>query len=69
MTSDSKLRIGKYEYNLCKDKQEKVYLYRYDVDYGIGIKIKFNDEDNNLKETLTNILKKQYIDRILMSKG
>lgn len=67
MTDDRKMQIGKYEYILCKDKEGKEYLYRYDVDYGIGIKIKFSNEDCDSKNILINMLKKQYIDEILMS--
>lgn len=67
MTCDNKVKIGQYEYNLCKDENNNVYLYRYNTDYGIGIKIKFSDEKNETKNILKEMLKKQFIDEFFMN--
>lgn len=65
MPDNKKVYIGEYEYSIMKDEEKKEYLYRYDVDYGVGIKLKFSDElEEDTKDLLKNMLKKQYIDRI-----
>lgn len=69
MNDNNKIKIGQYEYTLCIDEKEKIYLYRYDIDYRIGIKIKFSDEYNDSKNTLKDMLKKQFIDDFFMNKN
>lgn len=67
--NSKEIQIGKFEYIICTNEKQEKYLYRYDTEYGIGIKLTFNDEINSdTKSKIIQMLSKQYIDKILISK-